>query len=158
MVGWLINLKGFGRKWLWPNQSTILAFGWSNWEKPQKTSVRIARVLAEIQIEHLSSISLEVTAKPIRLVSSLHAGYCLYCTVKKLRFLESVLQLNYTSAPGSSLYLIQLPLLASFPFYMDQWTKNLQSLLIVLYLNFNFQVVLYLKTHIISWSLTSVSL
>jgi len=32
-ICWTINWKGFGRKWLWYNQSTVLAFAWGVWGK-----------------------------------------------------------------------------------------------------------------------------
>jgi hypothetical protein len=48
-----MNWKGFGRKWLWLNQGTILAFARRNWGKPQKNSIMIANLLSEILTRHL---------------------------------------------------------------------------------------------------------
>jgi hypothetical protein len=41
-------LKGFGRKWLYPNQGVILTFSWRDFRKSQRTSVRAAGALLEI--------------------------------------------------------------------------------------------------------------
>jgi hypothetical protein len=38
----MINWKGFGRKQPWPNQGTVPAFTWRDYEKPQNPSVMIA--------------------------------------------------------------------------------------------------------------------
>jgi hypothetical protein len=43
MVGWMMNLKGFGRKRLsWPNRSTFPAFDCRDWENPRRTC-RVSR-------------------------------------------------------------------------------------------------------------------
>jgi hypothetical protein len=55
----MMNWKGFGRKWLWPNQHTIPPLICMDWIKPREISVIIARVLVEIQTEHLPSTILE---------------------------------------------------------------------------------------------------
>jgi hypothetical protein len=44
---------------LWPNQSTMLAFAWRDWGKPQKASVRIATVSANIWTKHLPTTDLQ---------------------------------------------------------------------------------------------------
>jgi len=38
----MINWKGFGRKQPWPNQGTVPAFTWRDYEEPQNPSVMIA--------------------------------------------------------------------------------------------------------------------
>jgi hypothetical protein len=38
----------------WPNWGTALEFAWQDWEKPLKTSVRIASVVAMIQTDQLN--------------------------------------------------------------------------------------------------------
>jgi hypothetical protein len=42
-----------------PNEATIMAFAWRDWENQQKTSIIISGVPAEIQIEHLPNTNLE---------------------------------------------------------------------------------------------------
>jgi hypothetical protein len=48
MVRLLVNNE-LERVW----KETVVAFAWKEWEKTQKTSVKIASVLAEIQTKHL---------------------------------------------------------------------------------------------------------
>lgn len=58
LVGSFITLSVSGkysdewRKWLWPNWGTIPAFVCRDWQKPGKSSIRIANVPAEIWIDH----------------------------------------------------------------------------------------------------------
>jgi hypothetical protein len=49
----MINWKAFGRKLLWSYISIILALALRNWGTPEKTSIRIASVLAKTQTKHL---------------------------------------------------------------------------------------------------------
>jgi hypothetical protein len=58
MVGLQLNGKGFGRKWLWPNQSSILEFSWRNWENHKKEG-QATSVLAKIRTEYLLNTRLE---------------------------------------------------------------------------------------------------
>jgi hypothetical protein len=37
MIGWKISLKGYRRKWSWPNRDIIAAIDWRNWEKTGTT-------------------------------------------------------------------------------------------------------------------------
>jgi hypothetical protein len=41
-----MNWKGHGRKWLWPDWSTMLVLAWRDSGKPWKTSVRTAKSLS----------------------------------------------------------------------------------------------------------------
>jgi hypothetical protein len=56
---WMMSLKAFGRKWLWPNRGAIQEYAWIDWRKQWETSVRVASVPAEIRDEHLPNTSLE---------------------------------------------------------------------------------------------------
>jgi hypothetical protein len=44
-----MNWKRCGRKRSWPNQDTFSEFEWRYWGKPQKQSVMIVCILAEIR-------------------------------------------------------------------------------------------------------------
>jgi hypothetical protein len=50
---WVMNCKWFGRK-SWPIRGTTPESAWRGWEKPQTTSVTIARLPVEIWNENLS--------------------------------------------------------------------------------------------------------
>jgi hypothetical protein len=49
---WIMNWKGFARKWLWPNWCSIPFFAWRDWRKPRKY-IRIADIPAYVSIGHL---------------------------------------------------------------------------------------------------------
>jgi hypothetical protein len=55
----MINWKGCGRKWKWPNRFNIPTFSRNDLGKQLKVSVRIAGVLAEIRTEHLPKTNLQ---------------------------------------------------------------------------------------------------
>jgi hypothetical protein len=44
----MMNRKGFGRKWSWPNLGTVPAFAGRDYRKARKTVVRIDSVPDEI--------------------------------------------------------------------------------------------------------------
>jgi hypothetical protein len=57
MVGWLVNNES-ERNQSWPNHGTTGAFGWNDWQRSEKTSVRLAGVLAMIQTRFRLNTSL----------------------------------------------------------------------------------------------------
>jgi hypothetical protein len=57
MVRWLMNWKGFGHKWSWPNQGTILTFAW---EKHMESQSAWQVSHPRFELEFLSRKCLEV--------------------------------------------------------------------------------------------------
>jgi hypothetical protein len=59
VVKWLLYWNRSGRKRLWPNWGTILAFNWTDRGKPWKNLSQDSQVLAKIQNEHFPNTNPE---------------------------------------------------------------------------------------------------